>query len=93
MVFVIYLRDYEVHKFHLFLFNSSNSVICNSRIRIITYVADKSSTFYENFPINILRNIGIRNTQTSHFVFLDFDMWPSCNLLIIYLNDFNRPIL
>ena len=29
------------------------------------------------YPLNLLRNIAIKNTVTSHFVVFDMDMWPS----------------
>ena len=77
MVIVVHLHDYELLQFEQFIHNPSFSSLCSNRIRFAVYVSDYTSVFYVNFPINILRNVGIRSTRTTHFVFLDFDMWPS----------------
>jgi len=34
----------------------------------------------EQYPINKLRNIGINNVQTSHFLMIDIDFWPDKGL-------------
>ena len=47
------------------------------RITTLVYLSNIGSFFYENFPINILRNIGIFHTRTSHYLYLDSDMIPS----------------
>ena len=39
---------------------------------ILVKQADKSI-----FPINKLRNIGIRSIETTHFLLFDMDLWPS----------------
>lgn len=31
------------------------------------------------FPVNLLRNLAIRNIRTTHFQVLDMDLWPSPN--------------
>ena len=31
------------------------------------------------FPVNMLRNLGIRNIETTHFQVLDMDLWPTTN--------------
>lgn len=31
--------------------------------------------YAKDFPVNLLRNVGIRMIQTSHFLVLDMDMW------------------
>lgn len=33
------------------------------------------------YPINRLRNLSIKRVETSHFIMLDMDAWPSCPLL------------
>ena len=33
------------------------------------------------YPINRLRNLSIKRVETSHFIMLDMDAWPSCSLL------------
>lgn len=30
------------------------------------------------YPINRLRNLSIKRVETSHFIMLDMDAWPSC---------------
>ena len=79
MVIVFHLKDYEVDEFDEFMSNSTT--ICNDRLTILTYVSNKSSFFFDNYPINILRNIGIYHTITTHFILFDIDMWPSCSFL------------
>lgn len=32
------------------------------------------------FPVNLLRNLSIKHSTTSHYLILDMDMWPSTNL-------------
>lgn len=77
IVFVIYLREEEVVQLDEFLRLPENSILCEPRIRLLTYVAAKGSFFYSNYPINILRNLGIHNVHTSHMIVLDMDMWMS----------------
>lgn len=48
------------------------------RIRTILYVVKKKQKYYNDFPVNLLRNIAIVNIQTSHYVVFDMDMWPAC---------------
>ena len=43
------------------------------------YVSSNNSFFYSNYPINILRNIGIRHCRTTHFLLVDTDMLVSQN--------------
>ena len=74
---MIYLHEEEVSRFEEFLGKSENSILCDSRIRLLTYVAVRDSFFYSNYPINILRNIGIHHVSTSHMIVLDMDMWMS----------------
>ena len=77
IVFVIYLREEEVVRLNEILQLPENSILCNPRIRLLTYVAAKGSFFYSNYPINILRNLGIHNVHTTHMIVLDMDMWMS----------------
>lgn len=46
--------------------------------RVTTLVYSVQSS---EFPINLLRNLGIRNVETSHFIVLDMDLMLSRNLL------------
>ncbi|KNB44068.1 glycosyltransferase-like protein [Blastocystis sp. subtype 4] len=47
------------------------------RLTLILYIVSK---FAKIFPINLLRNVGIRNVRTTHYVVMDMDMWPIQNL-------------
>lgn len=49
----------------------------NPQLTIILYHVPSDHPNYYDFPVNMLRNICIRTIQTSHFMFLDVDMWPS----------------
>lgn len=75
IVFVFYLKKEEEAAFQSLLLRPENAILCTPRIRIIAYVVSEGCFFYTNYPINILRNIGIRNTHTTHFIVLDMDMW------------------
>ena len=74
-MFVFYLKKEEEAQFVDLLQQPQNAILNSPRIRIVTYVVDPSCFFYSNYPINILRNIGIRQTCTTHFIVLDMDMW------------------
>lgn len=76
IILVFYLKEEQVDAFDQYL-EQSQGDLCSSRIRYITYVASKGSFFYSNYPINILRNLGIAHVKTSHFICLDMDMWMS----------------
>ena len=52
-----------------------NSHYLPDRLTILLYLMPKKGTF----PVNLLRNLGIRNIETSHFQVLDMDLWPSLN--------------
>ena len=92
IVVTIYLIIEEVQPFESFLRNQTHSFICSDRIRILSYVAEKHSFFYVNFPINILRNIGIHHTLTTHFILFDIDMWAS-GMPFFFIFLFNRTFL
>lgn len=77
ILFVVYLRQEEVTSFLSSLSDPAYSLLCNHRIRLFLYIVDPSHKFYTQFPINILRNIGIMHVRTSHFAVLDIDMWLS----------------
>ena len=46
------------------------------RVSIVLYLQKNASIY----PINALRNLAIRNVETTHFFMSDMDMWPSPNL-------------
>ena len=76
-MFVTYLKEEEMSAFNDFLHNATSTLLCSPRIQHVTYVALPGSFFHSNYPINILRNLGIRQVRTSHFLLLDMDMWLS----------------
>lgn len=49
----------------------------NPKRTVIIYHVPANHPNYYDFPVNLLRNICIRNIKTSHFMFLDIDMWPT----------------
>ena len=51
------------------------SIHIPSRVTVLLYTVESSI-----FPINFLRNLGIRNIETSHFMVLDMDLMLSRNL-------------
>ena len=70
---VLFGYDTEEAKFLSYL--SSRSY--EARVSIILYLVRNGTKEASVFPINKLRNIGIRNTRTTHYVVLDFDIWPA----------------
>ena len=48
-----------------------------SRLTILVYLIPPSSPEQGQFPVNKLRNLGIRNIATTHFQVLDMDLWPT----------------
>ena len=48
-----------------------------SRLILLLYIHSQS----DHFPINILRNIAIRNIETTHFLILDSDLLISSNYI------------
>lgn len=51
------------------------SIHLPERVTTLVYTVQSSV-----FPINLLRNLGIRNIQTSHFMVLDMDLMLSRNM-------------
>lgn len=45
------------------------------RMTVLFYGYSSSYVYAADFPVNLLRNIGIRTVTTSHFLMLDMDMW------------------
>lgn len=50
-----------------------------SRLTLILYLTGPKSPEKGIFPVNKLRNLGIRNIVTTHFQILDMDLWPTFN--------------
>ena len=59
----------------------------SSRITILFYSFYPDNMYANDFPVNLLRNVGIRQVETSHFVMLDMDMWVNGMILFISLVD------
>ena len=51
------------------------SIFLPDRVTTLVYSVQSSS-----FPINVLRNLGIRNVETSHFIVLDMDLMLGRNV-------------
>lgn len=49
----------------------------DERVFFVLYIAKPNHHYYYDFPVNYLRNVCIRQIKTSHFMFLDIDMWPT----------------
>ena len=47
------------------------------RLTFLLYLVDSQHPHYTTFPINLLRNLAIRNIRTTHFLVMDMDMWPA----------------
>ena len=47
------------------------------RLTTVFYIVDNLSDESINFPINKLRNIGIRSSHSTHYVVTDMDVWPA----------------
>ena len=71
------MKEEEESTFVEFLHRPQNAILCSPRVTLLAYISRNNSFFHSNYPINILRNIGIRHTRTSHFLVLDTDMWVS----------------
>ena len=48
-----------------------------ARVTALFYSHGRKNVYAKDFPVNLLRNVGIRAVRTSHFLVLDMDMWPS----------------
>ena len=75
IIFVFHLKEEELSTFRQFI--SQTRELCSSRVTLLGYISKAGSFFYNNYPINILRNIGIHHTHTTHYALLDIDMIPS----------------
>ena len=58
-------------------------------VQIVVYHAVKGCYSYSNYPINILRNVGISLVRTTHFIMLDMDAWPASSRLFLNLSEEN----
>ena len=53
-----------------------------SRLITILYLVDNLSDESIDFPINKLRNLGIKSTHTTHYLVIDMDVWPAGMFLL-----------
>ena len=49
------------------------------RLILLLYLMGPQNPQKSNFPVNFLRNFAIRNVETSHFMIMDMDLWPTLN--------------
>ena len=45
-----------------------------SRLTILLYLVGPSRPEYGHYPMNAMRNLGISNVQTSHYIVMDIDL-------------------
>ena len=83
IVFSIHLQENQTSLFESFLQQPENAILREPRIRFVAYICKEGSFFSTNYPINILRNLGIMNVKTSFMIVLDMDMWLSSMILMI----------
>ena len=48
-----------------------------SRLMVLVYLMGPLHPQSKNFPVNFLRNLAIRNVETTHYIIMDMDMWPT----------------
>lgn len=51
-----------------------------SRMAVVMYTEPTPGDAPGHFPVNKMRNLGIANVHTSHFIVTDMDLWPSRTL-------------
>ncbi|CAH1159885.1 unnamed protein product [Phaedon cochleariae] len=72
--FTLYVSDYELAKAISFI---SSSEILQERLNVAYHAVFKDGDYY---PINTLRNIGLKNVHTPYVFLADIDFLPSKNL-------------
>lgn len=50
-----------------------------NRFVLILYLVNQDNRYYNHFPMNLLRNIGISNVMTTHYIVMDIDLHISSN--------------
>lgn len=50
-----------------------------SRLTLLLYLVQKNHKYYNHFPVNYLRSLGISNVNTSHYIVMDMDLHMSMN--------------
>jgi len=51
-----------------------------AHLKVVKYFLDDEQTKPENYPMNLLRNVGLDAVETSHVLISDIDLVPSQNL-------------
>ena len=77
ILFVLHVKEEEEATLQSTLRSPDYTTLCQPRITLLVYLSSATAFFHSNYPINILRNLGIRQVRTSHFLLLDMDMWLS----------------
>lgn len=72
-VFVLFYYGYEEATLHHYFSHK----LFPHRMHVVFYSTTALHDEYTHFPVNTLRNLGIANVQTSHFIVTDMDLWPS----------------
>ena len=75
MVIVMHVNRLEVTKVKTML----SSIKIRKTVHVILHIVQTANlrAHKYTFPVNHLRNIGIRHVVTSHFLVLDMDGWPA----------------
>lgn len=76
MCLVLYGTDLDEEKY-LTYFSQRNY---DSRLTTILYLVRNGTEVSKTFPINALRNLGIRMSRSTHYIVFDMDVWPTMNL-------------
>lgn len=63
--------------------NELSKVELRENVHIIVYAVMEDCYSYSNYPINVLRNIGISLVNTTHYIMLDIDAWPACTDVVV----------
>ena len=50
-----------------------------SRLTLLLYLVQQNHKYYDHFPVNYLRSLGISNVNTSHYIVMDMDLHLSSN--------------
>ncbi|OAO13755.1 glycosyltransferase-like protein LARGE2-like protein [Blastocystis sp. ATCC 50177/Nand II] len=77
ILFVLHVKEEEEATLQSTLRSPDYTTLCQPRITLLVYLSSATAFFHSNYPINILRNLGIRHCRTTHFLLLDTDMLVS----------------
>ena len=54
-----------------------------SRLTIIMYLMGHKNPMTKQFPVNLLRNLAIRNVETTHYLIMDMDLFHLPNSILM----------